>query len=184
MNKTHVDGGALRLLRKKFNIETMLDIGCGTGGMVELADSLGIQAEGVDGDFTLAKQWEQANIFVHVHDFSKGPPNLYEGTQYDLGWSVEFLEHVEQQYMDNYFAFFNVCRYVVCTAAPPGWAGHHHVNCQTKEYWIEEFSKRGFSFDQQMTDDIHKASTMTKPFMAQTGMFFENKSKIWPDIDD
>jgi ribosomal protein L11 methylase PrmA len=50
---THIDGGALRYVKKKFDIKSMIDVGCGSGGMVELAEELGMPALGVDGDFSL-----------------------------------------------------------------------------------------------------------------------------------
>ena len=34
----------------------MVDVGCGPGGMVELALSKGLQAAGIDGDFTLQRK--------------------------------------------------------------------------------------------------------------------------------
>jgi len=30
------------------------------------------------------------------------------------------------------------------THAVPGQAGHHHVNCQPAEYWVEKLATRGF----------------------------------------
>ena len=37
---THIDKGTLRWAIDKLNVTSMLDVGCGPGGMVELADSL------------------------------------------------------------------------------------------------------------------------------------------------
>jgi hypothetical protein len=42
LNKTHVDEGALDFLIENFDIATMLDIGCGTGGMLDLAHDLSL----------------------------------------------------------------------------------------------------------------------------------------------
>ena len=37
----------------------------------------------------------------------------------------------------NFINDFKLCNYVAMTYAPPGQGGYHHVNCQPKEYWIE-----------------------------------------------
>lgn len=172
-NKTHTDRDTLIYLKSKYNIETMVDVGCGPGDMVEIAQLRGIYVIGVDGDHTLRDQWTANAIPVVLHDFTEGTPRLPMET-FDLAWSVEFLEHVEEQYMDNYMQVFAKCKYVVCTAAPPGYTGHHHVNCQPQQYWIDKFAEYGFEFDEKETAYIRKNSSMQKPFMQTTGMFFKS----------
>lgn len=151
----------------------MLDIGCGTGGMLELAELRDVKAVGIDGDFTLSYP---PNLHIIVHDFTYGPSIRLQSLEFDLAWSCEFLEHVEEQYVPNFMAAFQRCKYAVATAAPPGWAGHHHVNCQPKEYWINVFSQYGFEYDDEETQTIRNVSTMQKPFMQNNGMFFKRKS--------
>jgi len=127
-NKTHLDTGALAWLQETFDVKTFLDIGCGPGGMVKLANSVGLQAHGIDGDYTLERY--NPSKFL-IHDFTKGTAPLTQ--TYDVGWSVEFLEHVYEEYMPNYMHSFLQCKYVIVTYAPPGWTGHHHVNLQEEE---------------------------------------------------
>ena len=174
LNKTHTDRGALKYLMDNFDIKSMIDIGCGPGGMVELARLRGIDAIGVDGDFTLEYS-EELSLHIHIHDYSKPWKDgaLYASREYDLAWSVEFLEHVEEKYMPNYMATFRSCKYALVTAAPPGYAGHHHVNCQDMKYWIDAFAKNGFAFSDLDTSLVRSCSTMQKPFMQTTGMFFK-----------
>jgi SAM-dependent methyltransferase len=173
LNKVHTDRSTLLYLKGKYNIESMIDVGCGPGDMVELANLRGIVAVGVDGDFTLQEQWKEKDLHVYLHDFTHSPTWLPENSGFDLGWSVEFLEHVEEKYMDNYMKVFEKCNYVVCTAAPPGYTGHHHVNCQPQEYWVKKFAEYGFEFDAKETANIRAISGMRKPFMQRTGMFFK-----------
>tara|TARA_Y100000310_G_scaffold338627_2_gene428798 strand:+ start:2101 stop:2664 length:564 start_codon:yes stop_codon:yes gene_type:complete len=161
--KTHVDYGAFDYIIEHFLINSMIDVGCATAGMVDYAKTKNIEAIGLDGDKSI-----DPDI---LHDFVNGP--FIPPENYDLCWSVEFLEHVEEQYMDNFFAVFEKCKYVICTHAfPEDTGGHHHVNLQLPEYWIEEFKKRGFVLDQEMTDGIRKHSTMVKGFMKKSGLFF------------
>ena len=170
LNKTHIDYGVFDYLQSTFDIKSMLDIGCATGDMVEYALEKKIRASGIDGDFTLTYSFP-----CIVHDFCDGP--IEKLLTYDLAWSVEFLEHVEKQYMDNYMAAFQNCKYAVITFAPPGWEGHHHVNLQEESYWIDKFKYYGFEFDKKTSEKIREYSTMTKGFMERTGLFFKNRNK-------
>lgn len=167
LNKTHVDLGSLKAINSLYGVNFMVDIGCGPGDMVREAQSMGIRAVGIDGDTSLADRWE--GIPVIAHDFRK--PFAWDG-EYDLAWSVEFLEHVEEEYMENFLPIFCKAKYIMCTAAPPGTPGHHHVNCREKEYWIDIFESRGYTYDEEDTKYIKQLSTMRKPFIKNNGMFF------------
>ena len=122
-NRTWTDEGALKYIQNKFSISSMVDVGCGTAGMRSIAEALDIKWLGIDGDPNVSQNG------VITHDFTKGE---VETDKFDLGWSVEFLEHVYEEYQPNYMAVFAKCKYVLCTAAPPGWGGYHHVNEQPR----------------------------------------------------
>jgi len=173
LNKVHTDRATFSYLQTRYQIKSMIDIGCGPGDMVMIASDRGIHAVGVDGDFTLKNTWKARDLQITLHDFTQGKPDI--DFNFDLGWSVEFLEHVEEQYLDNFMSIFAQCKYVVCTAAPPGHPGHHHVNCQPKEYWIEKFDGYGFEYDEEVTETIKENSVMRKPFMQRNGMFYVRK---------
>ena len=54
LNKVHTDRATLMYLKEKYQIKTMIDVGCGPGDMTEIAAGRGIDAMGIDGDFTLS----------------------------------------------------------------------------------------------------------------------------------
>jgi hypothetical protein len=168
LNKTHIDEGTLDFIIKIYNIKSFLDVGCGPGGMVELAHQKGLNALGVDGDYTITRF--DPDKFI-IHDYTTGP--LILENNYDLCWSCEFVEHVEEQYIDNYMQTIKNSTIVIITHAPPGHNGHHHVNCQYADYWINVFSKYGFDYDNEMTKTIGKISTMKKSFLQKNGLFFK-----------
>lgn len=169
LNKTHIDEGTLDFICKHFDIATLLDIGCGTGNMLDLAHERGIHSVGIDGDYTLPRRRN-----VHIHDFTTGPFLTWENNdiEFDLGWSVEFLEHVEAKHVPAIMHAFQRCKHLIVTAAPPGYTGHHHVNCRNLDYWEGVFNASGFWYDKETTVKIKEASTMNKPFMQTNGMFF------------
>jgi hypothetical protein len=64
---------------------------------------------------------------------------------------------------------------VVCTHAPPGKPGHHHVNLQEYDYWVERFGEYGFTFDAPKTAELREASNMRS--IEADGTCFGNKKK-------
>jgi len=173
-NETHIDDGALTHLMNKFGIQSYLDVGCGPGGMVDLASSKGLKVLGVDGDFTLERSKPENYL---LHDYTAGLAPV-EGI-WDLGWSCEFLEHVSEQYMDNYMDTFKKCKRIVVTHAFPGQGGHHHVNEQEPNYWFHQFGNRGFLLDLVTTNEIRKESTMAQRYIRVSGMVFMNTNLNW-----
>jgi len=186
MNKTHTDYGVLRYMYENRNCRSIIDIGCGPGGQLTAAQDAGYNFRvGVDGDFTIFPETDQFGFVpdyphaILIHDFCNGPTPYATGpTTFDLGWSVEFVEHVEEKYMDNYMSTLARCRYVIMTHALPGQDGHHHVNCQLSEYWIDKFSEYDLMYSSNLTEDIREVSTMTKPFIKRTGLVFVNLKEI------
>lgn len=165
--KTHVDNGVLSFFKDQLGCDSMVDVGCGPGGQVDLAESLGYDSVvGVDGDVSLLKRKSD----IVIHDFTVAP--LHLGGSFDLGWSCEFLEHVRECYMDNYMAVFERCKYVAVTYAPKGKRGHHHVNCRDEKYWVGMFESRGFVFEKELTSECRQASTMKRDFFRDTGLVF------------
>ena len=166
---THIDRGALRHLKQTLGVKTMLDIGCGPAGMQKIARELGIGWTGVDGDPSVAATG------VITHDFATGPCLGLESS-YDLGWCVEVVEHVDERFLPNVMSAIRRCKAVVLTYAPPGWPGHHHVNCQPERYWIEQMSTNGFQYDEPLTGVVRSSSEMVKSFMRDRGLVFRRKN--------
>jgi len=166
---THTDEGALRYLKDKFAIETMLDVGCGPGGQVRVALSLGIDAEGVDGDPRVVA--ENTDITIHECDYTV---NTFE-REVDLIWSTEFLEHVKEEYQENYMKTFAQGKHVFVTFAPPGKGGNHHVNLKSAEYWIKVFADHGLVHDETITNEVKSSSTMKREFVRKNGLYFRKK---------
>ena len=162
-NKTHVDEGALKWLIE-LGYDSLLDLGCGPGGQVRLAKSLGMIAEGVDGDPGCHP--------TYLHDFTLHPTTFPYA---DVIWSVEFFEHVEEKYVVNVFRTLDqICpKLIITSCAPPGAPGHHHVNCRNSEYWAGAFTAYGFLHKPKLTTQLRKASTMKRNFIRDHGRVYE-----------
>ena len=165
------DYGTLRLMKEELGIRSMVDVGCGIGSQVRLAQSMGMDAVGIDGDPDVRPD--------HVVDFTRG--TLEPSRDFDLGWSVEFLEHVPERFSENYMKVFERCSYVVCTASHMqslyGW----HYNIKPMDWYIGLFREWGFDYWPAMRALCLGHSTM-KPyatnspngltFLQDTGMVF------------
>ncbi len=170
-----------------YNIKSVLDIGCGRGYSSRFFKSLGCTVKGIDGSVA-AKELTllEENEFVS-HDYTKGFSNIQEN--FDFGWSCEFVEHVEEQYINNFLNDFSKCKYLAITFAEIGQTGHHHVNENTMEYWIEKIENSGFSFLNEETQILRSQSNIDKdernkipnvPFFishfTERGLFFVNNN--------
>jgi hypothetical protein len=156
---------------------SMLDIGCGNGYSLFSAIDIGFTGHGLDYNSK-----NEHIDFIHHVDYSKGRSNLSKDVTYDIGISIEFLEHVESKFHTNYINDFKRCSNILITAAPPGTPGINHVNLQTENYWIEFFTAHGFTFNKDITSQIRSNSEIKyfgevrrpeKQFIKLRGLFFE-----------
>lgn len=159
----------------KYDLHSMLDIGCGYGHAMEWFSRFLVHAVGIDGDPScIAGNQLQGHAFLH--DFTAGPPppEIIKPTdRFDLAWSAEFLEHVEECYMPYYMDAFRKCKYACITHALPGQEGCHHVNLQESGYWIQSFAEAGFVFDPKETSILRRTDRWSAGWGRKTLMFFK-----------
>lgn len=159
----HTDVGALDYLIKTFApLSKAIDLGCGPGWMVAWMRQRGIGCMGIDGDV--------ACIPDILCDFNERTVDIMP---FDLCWCVEFLEHIEEEFLPNVWHVIERCKVVFCTHALPE-ASHrkNHWNCQPEQYWIDAFAEHGFRHDEEATKGVREASTMNREFVRETGKVF------------
>ena len=82
--------------------------------------------------------------------------------------------------MPHFMDTFRKGRVVIVTHARPhantvnhrSMTNHHHVNERESEYWLEKFNEYGFDYDEKLSTELKKHSTMGKDFVRNTGMVF------------
>ena len=125
--------------------ETYLDVGSGTGAMVNLARKLGVQALGVD-------QLPRPDKWLVAHDLRE-PLDL--GCVFHLVTSIEVAEHIAPEraevFCDTLARHVAPGGLLVFTAAHPGQGGEEHVDLQPATYWRRLLNNRGFGFDEVLS---------------------------------
>lgn len=160
----------------ELGVRSMGSVGCGLGYDVEYFSKKGCCAVGIDGSPSAVRDNRMpANVIRH--DYCEGPLVLAEPV--DLVWSAEFVEHVEEQYLGNFLATFSAARmYLALTFARPGQGGHHHVNEQEAEYWIDRLASTGLSYSSELT-------LRTRSLLPQSGLYgmqFRDKGLVFSRV--
>ena len=139
------------------DIKSVADIGCGKGYAARYFDQRGLYAIGVEGD----KETIRNAVFRRIikNDYTKS--SAFGDEQFDLIWSCEFVEHVEEQYIDNFLNDFRKGKYIAMTHAIPGQSGDHHVNCQLAQYWIDRMKDIEFWLNGMVTNKLRKIAMET-----------------------
>lgn len=140
---------------KNDGIKSVIDIGCGMGYSTKWFVDNGIESLGIEGGEKAVKNSLCPNNVV-MHDFTEG---VYTPKRkYDAVWCCEFVEHVEEKYMNNFLETFKYAEKIFMTHAKPGQVGYHHVNCRNSDYWISNVEKIGFSYDSSNTEYLRRLS--------------------------
>jgi hypothetical protein len=170
-NLRHGDGqtitpGLWRLLVDRFAVRSVLDVGAGEGHSLAFFHRMGVTAHGIDG---LMQNVARARFPIALHDLKTGP-YVYPC---DLVYCVEVVEHIAEAHLDNLLDTLTNAPVIAMTHALPGQRGHHHVNLQSEDYWIEKLAERGYrpAIDNAFFRDTARAENPGS-FFAQTGLVF------------
>lgn len=141
-----------------FKPKNLIDIGCGEGHAVKWFNDHGVDAIGIDGSYETLKNSPIKDRII-IHDFTKSPYKVESA--FDMAWSCEFVEHVEQPYVSNYMTAFSCAPIVAMTYSEPQWStgGHHHVNCQPQSYWNDIFEFWGYQWMEDFSRELRSMAT-------------------------
>jgi SAM-dependent methyltransferase len=122
---------------------SLLDVGCGIGTWARTAMELGIgDVMGIDGVAIAASDLLIPPAHFRVVDLS-APWRLER--RFDVALCLEVAEHLDARCSEVLIdGLVSHADQVVFSAACPGQAGQHHVNCQWPDYWQRLFNNRGF----------------------------------------
>jgi len=169
--------------------QTYLDLGSGTGAMVNCARKLGSDAMGVDlingpeGHFVhhdLTRPMYLDEFYDRDHwegvwksDYST--PSNNRARRFDLISCLEVAEHLPLEAHQTLIEtiarhlrpkpdFYGESGYVIFSAAPPGQGGEHHIGCRPAVQWRDLFHARGMSYREDYTRQLaHLFGYVTGP---------------------
>ena len=166
-----------------------LDLGSGTGAMVNCARKLGSEAYGVDlingpeghfktHDLTQPFYFDEFYDRDHWEGVWKSDwsvPSNHRAKRFDLITCLEVAEHLP---LDSHETLVDTIArhlrpkpnmddpsgYVIFSAAPPGQAGEHHIGCRPAREWRSMFYERGISYREDLTRQLcHLFGYVTGP---------------------
>jgi hypothetical protein len=98
--------------------------------------------------------------------------------QVDLVHCQEVVEHIEEKFVKNLLQSLTCGRFIVMTNALPGQSGHHHVNEQPTEYWVEHLRRYSCEVLVEDTNRVRELAANDKAvYLARTGLVLVNRSR-------
>ena len=135
-------------LLEQLEFETVVDVGCGNGFLLNEFDRAGKKVEGIERSrHVMAVLPRGLQDAVRIADFSE------VSGRFDLVCCVEVAEHIPAGRSEELIgSLVGVASdWIYFTAAPPGQSGHGHINCRPISDWLEMFERRGWIQDVEAT---------------------------------
>ena len=150
----------------RFAVGSVLDLGAGMGYSSHYFHKKGLKVISVEG---MRDNVENAVYPSILHDLTESPVSC----KVDLVHCQEVVEHIEEKFLDNLLRSLACGRFILMTHAVPGQDGHHHVNCQPTEYWVEKLARHNYRL---LVIDSNRVRALAGKdsaiFLAATGLVF------------
>jgi len=165
-----------------FKPASLIDVGCGTGALLEALRQRGCEVFGLEYAEAALRYCRDRGLDVAKFDLERDVFN--ESRTFDVAVSMEVAEHLPESVADRYVDLLaRLSRVVVLTAAPPGQGGADHINEQAPSYWIAKFQQRGFEHVDELSQrwrDTWKATGDVTSWYHQNLMIFRRVGAIAP----
>jgi len=152
-----VEGAAVRSagtiadsILSAFVVTRVVDLGCGTGALLEALRDRGCEVLGLEYAEAALKYCRDRRLDVAKFDLERDSFN--DDRTFDVAISMEVAEHLPRAAADRYVDLLTrLSGIIVFTSAPPGQGGVDHVNEQPPSYWLDKFRQRGFEHDEELS---------------------------------
>lgn len=125
----------------QFTPQSVIDIGCGAGVFLTLFQTRGVDILGVDLETNARTLLDTDFLQFDLQN------ELILEKKYDLALCLEVIEHLDKQYEKTLIkSISNAADIIVFSGAKPNQVGENHINCNTKEYWLELFQAEGIVY--------------------------------------
>ena len=134
----------------EFKARRIIDVGCGTGALLETLRDKGCDVFGLEYSEAALKYCRSRGLSVSKFDLERDV--FTETDSFDVAISMEVAEHLPEKVADRYVDLLTrLSEVIIFTAAPPGQGGTDHVNEQPASYWISKFRDRHFTHAEELS---------------------------------
>ena len=133
----------LPILIELLHPASVVDVGCGEGHWLSVAQELGIaDILGIEGEWISKANPAIPRDKIRVHDLTSP---LVLGRSFDLALALEVAEHLPAAKAKEFVkGLCDAADRVLFSAAVPGQGGRNHVNEQWPQYWADLFGEFGY----------------------------------------
>ena len=153
--------GAAKWILENTNSNSILEFGCGGGYYCQYWSDNGVKfVHGIEPEEMDKSCFVNEGCEQFVLDITSQPESEGIHSRYDTIVSIEVMEHVPRQHHTLVFDWLasKNPRMVIFSGARIGQGGKGHIACRSEEDWRSEWTKRGFKFQQLLTNQIRKHS--------------------------
>ncbi len=178
VHQSSVECGKILAKEMPIRMKSVVDFGCGIGSFLEGFKQFYpyMDVKGYEIGYDAALPYISKDIvdFISKKDITAHMDKLLP---YDLALCMEVAEHIETDKSEILVG--NLCRMtsqaIIFTAAPPDQLGTGHINCQPKEFWIDLFKQKGWTYGKQSTKNVIRLwKNVAADYYLNNLMVFEN----------
>lgn len=130
--------------------KTLIDVGCGTGALLEAFRNLGCDVRGLEYSEAGLEYCRRRRLSVQKFNIEKDAVDV--AGRRDVAVSFEVAEHLPLRSAGRFVELLcGLSPRIVMSAATPGQGGRGHINEQRHAYWIEKFETRGHRFNAEIS---------------------------------
>lgn len=129
------------------SVKPLVDLGCGKGVSTSWFLTHGVDVICAEGSHDTVTQSLLPPSNIVEHNFTRGP--WWPDKTVDAVWCVEFAEHVQRQYIQNYATVFKKAAVVFVSYS--NWGGWHHAEVHDDRWWILKYESFGLRYSQDLT---------------------------------
>lgn len=163
----------------RFHPTSVLDVGCGTGALLESFRAHGVRVRGLEYAEAALTYCRARQLDVVKFDVASDLPIGIEKA--DLVVSMEVGQQLHETDADRYVDLLcQVAPLVVFSSESPGGGDKFPRNEQPPQYWIEKFGRRNYLFEEALSLQWRKEwrEQNTAPWFYRNVMIFQCQSKI------
>jgi len=133
----------LAKLFQYYTPKSVLDVGCGIGTWLAVAQRMGVaEVQGIEGNWLDRRLVQVPESLIADVDLEQ---SFDLGRRFDLVICLEVAEHLSSQGASGFVeSLVRHADVILFSAAIPFQGGHHHVNEQFLSYWQQLFEQGGY----------------------------------------